>query len=72
MTFYSRCNPSNHTNEQKSLLFQVSNDRFKKLFVLFVLVSERTKRLTRVRGCKNYLIIIETTPFINPLLTSDP
>ena len=47
---------------------QVSNDRFKKLFILFVLVSEY---YTCDRGCKN-LIITETTPFINPLLTSDP
>ena len=61
-------------NEHKPLLFPVSNDRFEKLFVLFVLVSERTNAgdYTRARDCKNYLIITETTPFRYPLLTSDP
>ena len=35
-------------NKQKSLLFQVSYDRFKKLSLLFVLVSERTNATTFV------------------------
>ena len=35
-------------------------------------VRANQRDYTRARGCNNYLIIIETTPFINPLLTSDP
>ena len=35
-------------------------------------VRANQRDYTRARGCKNYLIVTETKPFINPLLTSDP